>query len=138
MFLPAFFPVVPIEHNLPGQTPPGHHHSPFIQSGLVFPSISPALHLPPYAFVDHRQQHNNNPVLGLHLASAYSVFGSIPLIWALSTCPLRTHIAPTEEGLDTRTAVMIKYFPKKMAAKDLTQYISEVCTRRPSNEFQVW
>ncbi|KAF9451940.1 hypothetical protein P691DRAFT_662059 [Macrolepiota fuliginosa MF-IS2] len=40
------------------------------------------------------------------------------------------NIARIEEGLDTRTTVMIKNIPNKMTAKDLIQYISDVCLRK--------
>jgi hypothetical protein len=38
--------------------------------------------------------------------------------------------ARIEEGLDTRTTVMIKNIPNKMTAKDLIQYINDVCPRK--------
>lgn len=40
------------------------------------------------------------------------------------------NIARIEEGLDTRTTVMIKNIPNKMSDTDLTEYIGKVCPRR--------
>ncbi|PPQ97394.1 hypothetical protein CVT26_006628 [Gymnopilus dilepis] len=40
------------------------------------------------------------------------------------------NIARIEEGLDTRTTVMIKNIPNKMSDLDLTDYIAKVCPRR--------
>ncbi|KAF8897027.1 RNA recognition motif 2-domain-containing protein [Gymnopilus junonius] len=40
------------------------------------------------------------------------------------------NIAKIEEGLDTRTTVMIKNIPNKMSDTDLTEYIGKVCPRR--------
>lgn len=40
------------------------------------------------------------------------------------------NIAKIEEGLDTRTTVMVKNIPNKMSDKDLVTYIGKVCPRR--------
>ena len=40
------------------------------------------------------------------------------------------NIARIEEGLDTRTTVMIKNIPNKMTDKDLENFIAKVCPRK--------
>jgi len=53
---------------------------------------------------------------------------------SLGTSPLndrnQLNIARIEEGLDTRTTVMIKNIPNKMSDRDLVTYIDRVCPRR--------
>lgn len=53
---------------------------------------------------------------------------------SLGTSPLndrnQLNIARIEEGLDTRTTVMIKNIPNKMSDRDLMTYIDRVCPRR--------
>jgi hypothetical protein len=40
------------------------------------------------------------------------------------------NVQKIEEGLDTRTTVMIKNIPNKMSDKDLLAFIAKVCPRK--------
>lgn len=133
MFPPAFLPAiptVPVEHCLPGHAPDPS----FVQNGLVFPSISPALHAHPHAFADQQP-----PVaLGHHVFVNNATDGLSPDLDVFSLSLTNPgvndrnflNIARIEEGLDTRTTVMIKNIPNKMSSRDLTHYINEVCPRK--------
>lgn len=129
-FIPAI-PVVPVEHRYPDPNP----NSNFVSTGFVFPSISPALHIQPHHFVEphppvaldpHIFINNSAEILpsdhdaGLKLTTTGSGVSDRNFL----------NIARIEDGLDTRTTVMIKNIPNKMTAKDLIQYIGDVCPRK--------
>ncbi|KXN85367.1 Meiosis protein mei2 [Leucoagaricus sp. SymC.cos] len=136
MFTPTFIPavpVVPIEHRFPEQNP----NPSFVPNGIVFPAIPPALHAPPSAFVkpqvpvslDHNHIFVSNPVEPAPQADVdVNIKLSNPSLGVNDRNFL--NISRIEEGLDTRTTVMIKNIPNKMTAKDLIQYINEVAPRK--------
>lgn len=128
-FIPAI-PVVPLEHCFAEHSPnPG-----FVSNGLAFPAITPSFHVPPPPFGEpqppvplehHHIFVSNEPVpqgddVGLKLSATNSGISDRNFL----------NIARIEEGLDTRTTVMVKNIPNKMTAKDLIQYINEVCPRK--------
>jgi len=145
MFTPAFIPtipVVPIEHRFPPESSP---NSAFIQNNrLVFPTISSALHVvppvpapvpapPPFVCESPSSLNARHTIFVTH--EPISQPADVDLKLATSTASnvhdrnfLNT--ARIEEGLDTRTTVMIKNIPNKMTAKDLIQYINDVCPRK--------
>lgn len=136
MFTPAFIPaipVVPAEHRYPDQMPCPN----FVPTELVFPSISPALHVHSHPFVEPQPPavasnpkiYMNNPT---EAPLPSDLDGSLRLTTAASNVNDRNFLntARIEEGLDTRTTVMIKNIPNKMTAKDLIQYINDVCPRK--------
>lgn len=136
MFTPAFIPgipVVPAEHHYQDQMPCPN----FIPTELVFPSISPALHLHSSSFVESQPPviTSNPKIFTSNPTEAplpSDLDGSLRLTTAASNVNDRNflNIARIEEGLDTRTTVMIKNIPNKMSAKDLIQYINDVCPRK--------
>ncbi|XP_006461170.1 hypothetical protein AGABI2DRAFT_192701 [Agaricus bisporus var. bisporus H97] len=133
MFTPAFIPaipVVPAEHRYPDQAPCPN----LIPTELVFPSISPALHAHSNTFVEHQPPPDHKIFISNPTEAPLSsdLDGSLRLTTAASSINDRNflNIARIEEGLDTRSTVMIKNIPNKMTAKDLIQYINDVCPRK--------
>jgi len=135
VFTPAFIstiPVVPVEHRFPPE-------SNFVQNNrLVFPTINPALHVvpppaPPFVCKSPPSLNARHAIFVTH--EPISQQAEVDLKLATSNASnvhdrnfLNT--ARIEEGLDTRTTVMIKNIPNKMTAKDLIQYINDVCPRK--------
>lgn len=129
VFTPAFIPtipVVPVEHRFLDSSP----SSAFVQSRLVFPTISPALHPPLPPFIESQTPLSLNH---RHIFVTNEPTSQVDADLKLPTSSNDRNflnIARIEEGLDTRTTVMIKNIPNKMTAKDLIQYINEVCPRK--------
>jgi hypothetical protein len=132
VFTPAFIPahpLVPVDHRFPEQS----SNPNFVPNRLVFPAISPAFHLRPPTFVEPHLPValDHSRIFVSNEAAPPDIDGCLKLSTNTNVNDRNfLNIVRIEEGLDTRTTVMIKNIPNKMTAKDLIQYINEVSLRK--------